>query len=191
MQTTTPQNPHPASESHHQKDVWSAYMERNKLKEAWVDWIEQYAPWQTACCWHLPNGYRAAQDGWSRDTLSSQMKKYFEAVERRAFKHSPQTAPRKIKRFITNEYSSTVGWHAHGLLATPAHYTDIDFRQLLRSTWVDYYARYNNPNFAPQLIYLEDLRGKYIGYAVKSAIQVHESNSHNNAANIDLENCRL
>lgn len=191
MQISKPTNSPQASTSRGLHDSWCEYVERSKLKDAWVDWIEQYAPWQTACCWHLPEGYRAKQTAWNEDALTTQMRKYFEVVERRVFKHSPRTANRTIKRFITKEYSDSVGWHAHGLLGTPAHYTDHDFRKLLEDTWVNYYKPYTNPAFMPKLIYLEDLHGKYIGYAVKQAIQVHEASIKNQTAKFDLENCRL
>lgn len=167
---------------------WSEHRERQQLKAAWVDWVGSWGKWDTACSWHVPDGLRADRNGWDKAWLETRMNRYFKAVDRRVFKGTPLHGRANIKRYITLEYAEGAGWHAHGLVETPAHMAIEDFRELLAETWTSYLDQWTNPKFKKHLVYLEDIRGEYVGYSSKNALQLHETSAHLVHGEVDLNN---
>ena len=157
--------------------------------QATVDWINSWeADWDLACCWHAGAPLRKEQQGWSASWLQRQLSTYFNKLREEVFKHMNKTDRPNIARFITLEYTASVGWHAHGIIATPEHMTKDEFSEVMRDLWISYVGAGVSKKFKERLFWCDEIRGAYKHYALKSAIQRHDDNQKNQKAIIDLGN---
>ena len=157
--------------------------------QATVDWINSWnANWDLACCWHAGAPLRGAQEGWSADWLQRQLSAYFNKVRKEVFKDITKADRPNIARFITLEYTASVGWHAHGIMATPEHMAQDAFRQLLKTLWISHVGEGVSDDFQERLFWCDEIRGAYKHYALKSAIEWHGDNQTIKTAFIDDKN---
>lgn len=157
--------------------------------QATVDWINSWeANWDLACCWHAGAPLRDTQEGWSADWLQRQLSAYFNKLNKQVFKDIKKKERPNIARFITIEYTASVGWHAHGILATPEHMSQDAFRQVMRDLWISHIGAGCCDKFKHRLFWCDEIRGAYKHYALKSAIERHDDNQKRQKAIIDLGN---
>ena len=162
---------------------------RQTAVQATVDWINSWeADWDLACCWHAAEHMRDEQAGWGADWLQRHLSAFFNKLQQHVFKHIEPSQRPNIARFITLEYKSTVGWHAHGIMATPAHMTRDEFIQVMRELWIKHIGKGCSQEFQDRLFWCEEIRGAYKHYALKSAIQRHDDFQSKQNAFIDLNN---
>ena len=157
--------------------------------QATVDWINSWeANWDLACCWHAGATLRNEQQGWTADWLQRQLSAYFNKLQKQVFKNMSKADRPKIARFITLEYTDNVGWHAHGIMATPDHMRKDEFSEILRDLWISHIGAGCCQKFKQRLFWCDEIRGAYKHYALKSAIQRHDDNQKMQKAIIDLGN---
>jgi hypothetical protein len=122
--------------------------------------------------------------GYDEIWLSKELRRYFNAVDRRIFKAAHKNKGMRLRRIITLEWDENVGWHAHGLVATAPNLDEQQTRQILRDEWIKYTKRFATGKFDKYLFYGEIDRGSSLSYITK---YTHNS-TDNTKGFIDLNN---
>ena len=162
---------------------------RHKSKQAVVDWVNSWdAEWDLACCWHAGENMRDVQAGWGADWLQRHLSAYFNKLHQHVFSRVPHNQRPQLPRFITLEYSHRVGWHAHGIMATPSHMTREQFSAVLRKQWLKHAGWGCAEEFKERMFWAEPIKGAYTHYALKSAINLHDDAQQYFRGFIDLHN---
>ena len=164
---------------------------REKSRQAVVDWINSWdADWDVACCWHTSKTLRKLQNGHDEQWLQRQLSAYFSKLIKRVYTHIPHKHRPHISRFITLEHNDYVGWHAHGVIATPSHMSQDQFIAILEELWVEQAGVGSTEAFKRHLCWFQPLTGNYKHYMLKSAINLHDDLPENFRGFIDLHNTR-
>ena len=109
----------------------------HSLKSAADNWVSaSNVNWDIAACWHLPFSDMKGDIEQIEIAVGTKMRRYFNLLDRRTFKARHKRGYR-IQRFITLEHAASVGWHVHGILATPTHLSRNDLIELTKNTWLD------------------------------------------------------
>jgi hypothetical protein len=149
-------------------DISKDGLRQRSMQEA-VDWINSWdANLDLACCWHAYHALRDIQKGDNEQWLQRHLSSYFNVVHKITFKHIPKQQRPQIPRFITLEHSPNVGWHAHGILATPSHLTLEEFSEILRKQWLKEMKSPENGKFSKRLCWFMPLASGYKHYMLKS-----------------------
>jgi hypothetical protein len=152
------------------------------------DWIKNTGvKWDVCATLHVPAAKRKAEQGWTADWLSNELRHYFNRLDRRIFKSAHRYHGARVKRFITLENGGGVGWHAHALLRTPAGVLQAEFIALADQLWHEQQARYAAAHFQSRLSLIEPVTGNFAYYMIKS---VHNGSNLNRGV-LDLENIHL
>lgn len=152
------------------------------------DWVQSTGvKWDVCATLHVPDKKRKAQQGWSADWLSDELRHYFNQLDRNIFKSAHRNHGARVNRFITLENSEGVGWHAHALLRTPVGMQQAAFISLADQLWQAQQARYAAAHFQSRLSVIEPLHGNFAYYMIKS---VHDG-SDNSKGVLDLRNIHL
>lgn len=147
------------------------------LKEAADKWVRNLnIQWDIAACWHLPEAA-----SWNVPTVElpdavdeaemkvgKKLRRYFNRLDKRIFK-SKYNRGFRVKRFITLEYSPGVGWHVHGILATPAHISQQDLIDEIMLTWEWCVANKTMGMPLERLAWCEPITGNYQRYITKQS----------------------
>lgn len=163
--------------------------QRHRHQAAIADWVGNMGEdWDIACCWHVPEAMRAAQNGYSADWLSRQLGVYFNKMREDVFHNlRPKQCP-ILPRFITIEWSDGVGWHSHGLLSTPSHLTTDEMMIIAQGTWMRHVGKFATGKFAKRLVWTEKREGRYAPYISKQAMELQDYNWNGGKGFIDLNN---
>lgn len=96
------------------------------------------------------------------------MRHYFNLLDKRTFK-ARQKRGYRIRRFITLEHAASVGWHVHGILATPSHVSRSDLIELTKTTWL--YCIDGERVGLPKtrLAWCEPIEDRYAQYSTKQS----------------------
>lgn len=143
--------------------------------------------WDVCATLHVAEAKRKAQQGWTADWLSAELRHYFNQLDRRIFKSAHRRHGTRVNRFITLENSDGVGWHAHTLLQTPEGMQQAAFIALADQLWQAQQARYAAAHFQSRLSVIEPLHGNFAYYMIKS---VHDG-ADNSTGVLDLGNIHL
>lgn len=163
--------------------------ERHRHQAAITEWIDNMGEnWDIACCWHVPEAMRTAQNGYSAEWLSRQMGAYLNSMRKHAYRHLPRSQRPVLPRFITIEWSEGTGWHAHGLLSTPSHLTAEQMMAMTQEIWMRHVGRFASGKFAKRLVWTEEREGRYAAYISKQAMELKDYNSNGSRGFIDLTN---
>lgn len=164
---------------------------RERSRQAVVDWMNSWeADWDLACCWHVSDQLRREQRGYDEVWLQRHLSAYFKKLIIRVFSHMPTKKRPHIARFIALEYSENVGWHAHGVMATPAHMARDEFIAAMRELWLEHAGWNCAENFKQHMCWFEPITGNYQHYTLKQAINLHDDAQQKFRGFIDLENTR-
>lgn len=162
---------------------------KTRLRKAHAAWMEEWVGgWDLAACLHVPNSMRAAQAGWGWEWLQRHVAIYFKTVDACVFNTRNGKDVSSVKRFIVYEHADGVGWHAHILLATPDHISRDDYVLLLRNKWQRRVQRFCDGIFDEHLFYCEPVRGRYMDYCLKHAIETEDRSTAQKKAVIDYDN---
>lgn len=156
-----------------------------QLKEALKNWGNgPKFQWDICVTWHVPNDMRDRDSGWDDRWLECEMRKYFNAVDRRIFKAAHKNRGERLARWITLERAGGVGWHSHALLKTPPQMSHQDLIDLLLRFWHKHCKMKNASCFQSYLFKAELVKADYLGYAIKGTCELNENangvfNAHN------------
>ena len=134
--------------------------------DSWVDTLD--VKWDIAACWHLPLSDLIGDIDQVEIAVGKKMRRYFNLLDRRTFKARHKRGYR-IQRFITLEHAASVGWHVHGILATPTHLSREDLIELTKTTWLDCVdgERVSLPK--TRLAWCEPIEDRYAQYTTKQS----------------------
>ena len=74
----------------------------------------------------------------------------------------------KIWRLVTLEHADGVGWHAHGLMATPKGHDRSELINWATWMWLEELGGEYENSFVPYLVQAAPTRGHYLGYITKT-----------------------
>jgi hypothetical protein len=141
----------------------------NSLKSAADSWVlSNNANWDIAACWHLPLSDIQGDMEQVEINVGKKMRRYFNLLDRRIFKAKYKRGCR-VPRFITLEHAASVGWHVHGILATPAHVTRDLLIDLSKQTWLDCLANTRVGLPKTRLAWCEPIEARYPQYSTKQS----------------------
>ena len=161
-----------------QLHAYRSLSHRQTAKRAALRWINAGASqWDLAVSWHVPQAMRIDQNGWDDHWLSMQLHHYLNKVDRRLFHAACRNRNVRLPRFITLERTDTVGWHAHGLISTPAGMDQSDVAQTLAQQWHHHTRAYPAGKFDGHLFWCEPNEGHQASYILKNAIEPKDAYS--------------
>lgn len=164
---------------------------REKARQATVDWVNGWdAELDLACCWHASDYLRDQQGGRDERWLQQQLSAYFNKLVKSVFAHLPVRLRPNIARIVTLEHTDGVGWHAHGMVATPAHMKSEDFAALLRELWIEQMAGCHLGSMGERIFWCERSSSGYLPYILKSASDKDGLRHGELKGLIDLHNTR-
>ena len=128
-----------------------------------LNWINSFGVhWDIACCWHQPKGMEG-----SAKYLQKTLTKYFRGLNRIVFK-GVKGVVCELPRFITFEKKGEVGWHAHGMIATPTHIDPSALINLMETEWRDRNSDHSRSRFVNQLFWGQLIQNNYAAYSIKN-----------------------
>ena len=148
-----------------QADMRAAIHRWHKLKS--IDW-------DTACCLHIPEERRNAEQAWYQYGLSKILGRYFNRMDRCLFKTAVKRHNKRMERFVVTEYADSVGWHCHFIAKSPKHLTFEKFRTSLRTQWEKCAGVSCPSQFQSQLFWSEPLKASYQDYCLKRAYRADD-----------------
>lgn len=161
---------------------------REKSKQAVVDWLNTWhGSWDIACCWHVSKHLRDIQEG-DAAWLQRQLSAYFKKLHQHVYAHIPYSQRPQLQRFITLEYSHSVGWHAHGIISKPDHMTSDQFMAMMRKIWLKHAGKGCTKAFKERMCWFQPLNGAYQHYMLKHAINLYDDAPQAFRGFIDLHN---
>ena len=139
------------------------------LKEAADDWVSATGiDWDIAACWHLPLSDIDGGVEQAELHISRKLRLYFNKLDRRVFKAQHKKGFR-VRRFITLEHAASVGWHVHGILATPSHVDQRQFITEVQQVWL-HCAQHDKIGLPrTNLAWCEAIRDSYARYTTKNS----------------------
>ena len=154
------------------------------LKEAADKWVQDTGiKWDVAAMWNIPNGHIQGSIDHVEIEIGKRLRRYFNLLDRGIYKARSKSGHR-VQRFITIEHAHSVGWHVHGILATPLHVAHQDFIDITKTTWLQCLA--NNRVGMPQsnLAWCDTIKNRYPQYTTKQSF----GSQHTARGTIDLMN---
>lgn len=149
---------------------------RETARQSAIDWVNDWdVKLNLACCWHASDFLRDQQGGRDETWLQRHLSTYFNKLVMRVYGHMPVRLRPNIARLITLEHADGVGWHAHGLVATPAHMTSNEFSMILHELWIEQMGNCHFGSFGKRIFWCEQSGSGYLPYILKSAT---EKNGH-------------
>lgn len=147
------------------------------VQDSWASLVASRSPtFDVAACWQVPKRLRSAEIGRVANAdesshqswLQGHLRHYFNRLDRAVLKSAYRNKAIRIPRFVTLEYTDEVGWHAHGLLSTPAGVDQAKFVQRTSWLWLRYLGQYAETSFADYLVWSKPTSGNYLGYITKT-----------------------
>lgn len=156
----------------------------SSLKAAADSWLDaSNVNWDIAACWHLPLSDLNCDIEQAEITVGTKMRRYFNLLDRRIFKAQHKRG-RRVQRFITLEHAKSVGWHVHGILATPPHVLRDHLIELAEVTWLDCLSNQRVGLPKTRLAWCEPIEDRYPQYSTKQSF----GPLHNAKGSIDYLN---
>jgi len=163
------QNIHSRAEASMADSTYYTSTRLNALKSASDSWVNtSNVNRDIAACWHLPLSDINGDIEQVEITVGKKMRRYFNLLDRRTFKARHKRGYR-IQRFITLEHAASVGWHVHGILATPSHVTRDCLIELTKNTWLDCIKGERVGLPKTHLAWCEPIRDRYAQYSTKQS----------------------
>jgi len=130
--------------------------------------------WDISVTWHVPNSLRERNNGWDDRWHECEMRKYFNAVDRRIYKAAHKNRGQRVLRWMVMERAGGVGWHSHGLLQTPLHMSHEAFIDELKSLWLKHCGMKNDERFKSRLFEAKLIESNFLGYTIKGIFGLNE-----------------
>lgn len=142
--------------------------------------------WDICATWHVPLEMKRDSFGWDDRRHEVEMRKYFNALDRRIYKAAHKNRGARVLRWVVMERAGGVGWHSHALLKTPDHMSQQEFIDELCGLWNQHCGIKNGSRFQSHLFKAELVGGDFLGYTVKAILGDEDANGV-----IDLHNTYL
>lgn len=155
------------------------------------EWINSGTKWNIAITLHTPLRLRYLQEGNDELWLERQISVFFNILSKRIFADIPVRQRPMLRRLITLEKDTYVGWHAHGVLSTPDHLDDETLLSAIAEVWGDMMNRYAKHEFKDRLVWCEQITGNYQQYCVKAALSSQAQGYSGQFGTISLKNTYL
>jgi hypothetical protein len=157
------------------------------LKAAADDWVAATGiAWDTAACWHLPLSDIACDVEDAEMRIGTKLRRYFNQLDRCVFKAQHKRGHR-VNRFITLEHAASVGWHVHGILATPQHIEQQQFIDDVQRVWLNCITHDKIALPTSCFAWCEPITGHYARYTTKQSFAL----AHYAKGTIDYQNTYL
>ncbi len=154
------------------------------LKDAADQWVRNTGiSWDIAAMWNLPNGDVPGGIDNVEIEVGKRLRRYFNLLDRRIYKARSKSGCR-VQRFITIEHAHSVGWHVHGILATPPHMDRQVVINIAKKTWLDCLANSRVGLPKSKLAWCDTIQNRYPQYTTKQSF----GSQHNARGTIDLMN---
>lgn len=156
----------------------------SSLKAAADRWVDaSNVSWDIAACWHLPLSDVKGDIEQAEINVRTKMRRYFNLLDRRIFKAQHKRGHR-VQRFIKLEYAKSVGWHVHGILATPPHVSREHLIEIAETTWLHCLSNQRVGLPKTRLAWCEPIEDRYPQYSRKQSF----GTLHNAKGSIDILN---
>jgi hypothetical protein len=99
--------------------------------------------------------------------LSKQLTHCFNQLDRQVYKSAHRYHDVRVPRFVALERTDEIGWHAHVLIATPAHLKPSTLSDMVQRLWLRQLREFISPRFADKLYWAEHITGNYLEYSTK------------------------
>ena len=161
---------------------------KQNLKNKTLLWLmENSCSWNVCVALHVPNAMKRHFYGYTSDWLSKELKRYFNAVDRRIFKAAHKNRDKRLKRIVVLEHDELVGWHAHIMCDCADGMNEDETIDILKKFWEKQTDRFATGKFEKRLGYFEYDQGFYMRYILKKALSDEEGYT----GLIDLKNTHL
>lgn len=168
---------------------------RDQMKKPVVrqveDWLSKSANWSIGFSLHAADGLRREQQGYDHYWMEAQISTLFNTLSKVIYQDIPVRQRPKLRRIVALEDSTDVGWHAHGVIQTPGHISDDMLIEALKNIWHGRMDDYCRAYFRDRLVWCEPIKGNYLNYSLKNALENSFANQDNKAGMISLRNTVL
>lgn len=160
----------------HRNMLLNQHTERRKLRQALADDIANWeCVWDIDLALTLPRSHPAAHAP-NPAPLVNLLRRYFTAVDARVFPNQSRKHRQHLHRFVVLEHVEGVGWHMHGLVASPSHTSIVATNNILRSQWYQAIGEITDDKMDSRRYYWSDIhQTDYIPYCLKYVIQTNNS----------------
>jgi hypothetical protein len=155
------------------------------------NWINAGPKWNIAVTLHTPLRLRYLQNGYDELWLERQISVFFNMLSKKIFAGIPKKQRPMLRRLITLEKDTYVGWHAHGVITTPDHLDDDTLIDAINEVWGSMMNPYASREFKDRLVWCEAIRGNYQQYCVKAALTSQAHGYSGQFGTISLHNTHL
>ena len=155
------------------------------------NWINAGPKWNIAVTLHTPLRLRYLQEGYDELWLERQISVFFNMLSKKIFAGIPKKQRPMLRRLITLEKDTYVGWHAHGVITTPDHLDDETLIEAINEVWGAMMNPYASREFKDRLVWCEPIRGNYQQYCVKAALTSQAHGYSGQFGTISLHNTHL
>lgn len=156
-----------------------------------MQWVNAGPKWSIALTLHTPLKLRYDHQGHDELWLEQQVSVLFNILSKVIFADIPKKKRPMLRRLITLEKDIYVGWHAHGVISTPAHIDDEILIDAIKAIWTCLMAPHARPEFKDRLAWCEPINGNYQQYCVKAALSAQSRNPAGQFGTISLRNTHL
>ncbi len=141
---------------------------QERYKQAIKHWLDDTGiKWDICATLHTPKAQREAEDGWSKEWLAKQLRKYFSALDRAILKAGHRNRGERILRWVVLEFETGVGWHAHIAIKTPDGKSAGELMQVADKQWRKQCKKHINGKFDDRLTKIEEIHGRFVEYMNK------------------------
>ncbi|MEK4034883.1 hypothetical protein WOC76_09375 [Methylocystis sp. IM3] len=160
----------------HRNLLLNQHTKRRKLRQALADDVANWnCTWDIDLALTLPRSHPAAHAS-SPAPLVNLLRRYFTAVDARVFPNQSRKHRQQLHRFVVIEHAEGVGWHMHGLVASPSHIDIVATNNILRSQWYQAIGEITDERMDSRRYYWSDIhQDDYIHYCLKHVIQTNNS----------------
>ena len=155
------------------------------------NWINAGPKWNIAVTLHTPLRLRYLQEGYDELWLERQISVFFNILSKRIFAGIPKKQRPMLRRLITLEKDTYVGWHAHGVITTPDHLADETLIEAINEVWGSMMNPYASREFKDRLAWCEAIHGNYQQYCLKTALSAQAHGYSGQFGTISLHNTYL
>ncbi len=125
------------------------------VRSAVREWLQSFGGADLIATMHMPRLAQAklASTGGGDDSaaLSRQLMHCFNRLDRKIFGQGHRRCGQRVKRMVVLEFATTVGWHAHLLMQTPAEVGPINTGALLEKLWLKQFRGFLTKDFENRL----------------------------------------
>jgi hypothetical protein len=164
---------------------------RNSEEDQAKEWLSDGPKWDIGITLHTPLKLRYEEQGYDELWLEGKVSVLFNLLSKVIFSGVPKRQRPMLRRVITLEKDTNVGWHVHGVISTPSHLDNETLVEAISTVWGDLMNHQARRDFKDRLVWCEQIRGNYQQYCVKFALSKQARNYSGQYGTISLRNTHL